>query len=238
MNIAIIPARSGSKGIANKNLMRLGDHSLLERAVISAKKSGIFDCIVVSTDSLEYFNSVADMGIVDIGLRPGHLSGDKAIAVDVACYTLNCLDIKPQSDANLFWLQPTSPFRYASHIVEAINHFANKNADSLVSVTKIPHNCVPNSIYKKADDDTLDRVVIDTSEVYLRQKKEVFWARNGAAIYITKVKDLISQKSFLNGKLVGYEMDSFTSIDIDEMEDFELAKIVQPYLDRKYFDLA
>ena len=237
MNIAIIPARSGSKGIADKNLMKLGDYSLLERAVISAKSSGIFDCVVVSTDSLKYFSSVADLGIKDLGLRPERLSDDKTLAVDVACYTLNCLDIKPHTDANLFWLQPTSPFRYACHIIEAHNHFVNKGADSLVSVTKLPHNFVPNSIYKKDVDDTLKRFATGMSEVYLRQKKEVFWARTGAAIYITKGKELVSQKSFLNGKLVGYEMDSLTSIDIDEMEDFELAEMVQPYLDRKYFDL-
>jgi CMP-N,N'-diacetyllegionaminic acid synthase len=113
-------------------------------------------------------------------------------------------------------LQPTSPLRSVKNIDEAIKLFeSDKEADSLVSVVEVPHNFMPEKLM-----DLDGKYLTGSCEVRRRQEIKPVYARNGASIYITKVSKL--SKYIFGGKQLPFFMKKINSIDIDDMEDWEL----------------
>ena len=123
----------------------------------------------------------------------------------------------------LVLLQPTSPFRKSKHIDEAMNCFLKSDAESLVSVVKIPHNYSPFSAMTLKDGLLKPYLKIE-EENNLRQKKPKFFARNGAAIYISTFECIMNNNSFFGKNILSYEMNASVSIDIDTEWDFYLAE--------------
>lgn len=113
--IAIIPARAGSKGLPNKNVLMLIDKPLIAYTIEAAKESQCFNKIIVSTDSLEY-KSIAERYGAEVIIRSEELASDTATTYMVIENVLS-----HNKDCDYFMLlQPTSPFRNAHHIKEAI----------------------------------------------------------------------------------------------------------------------
>jgi CMP-N,N'-diacetyllegionaminic acid synthase len=124
-------------------------------------------------------------------------------------------------------LQATSPMRTAKHINEAIELFSkNKEADSLVSVVQVPHNFSPEKVISVSG-----KYLSGNNKIKQRQEVEVMYARNGAAIYITKVEKL--NKYIFGGKVLPYLMSKISSFDIDDTEDWEIVKILIKYREKK-----
>ena len=123
----------------------------------------------------------------------------------------NCFDA-------IMTLQPTSPLRNSRHINESINMLIdNVNATSLVSVTRLPHNCSPEKIMK------LDGIYLSgNNNIRRRQDIDKYYVRNGAAIYITKKE--ILDIAFFDEKVLPYYMNKIESIDIDDMEDWRIVE--------------
>ncbi len=224
-SIGIIPARRGSKGIPHKNLVDLVGKPLIAYTIEEALKSSL-NKVVVSTDC-DRICEVATRYGAEVVKRPQNLSRDKTPTLPVIRHALELLKMKFDLIATL---QPTSPLRKAKHIDEAIDLIKKyEDADSLVSVVKVPHNMVPNSLMIKKQDivETLE----DANESILRrQDKPSFYARNGAAIYLTKYEKI--KNYIFGGKIVGYEMNRIESIDIDDSSDLELAEIYLKYIER------
>ena len=121
-------------------------------------------------------------------------------------------------------LQPTSPLRNQTHIDEAIDLISkDDNADSLVSVTKVAHNMVPESIMKINSSGYLVDYLKQKTKVLRRQDKKRYFARNGAAIYITKYEKI--QDYVFGGKIIPYYMNEIESIDIDSIDDLLIAEL-------------
>ena len=87
--VAIIPARSGSKRLPNKNLLKLGNESLVEIAVQKALETNIFDKVIISSDSEEIIDLAKSKGALSYGLRDHNLSTDSAKTIDVIKQLLN-----------------------------------------------------------------------------------------------------------------------------------------------------
>ena len=225
-SIGIIPARGGSKGIPHKNVVDLAGKPLISYTIEEALKSSL-NKVVVSTDCDRICEVVTRYG-VEIVMRPQNLSKDDTPTLPVIQHTLSTY--KEEFDL-IATLQPTSPLRKAKHIDEAMDLIKKyEDADSLVSVVKVPHNMVPNSLMIKRQDfvGTLE----DANESILRrQDKSSFYARNGAAIYLTKYEKI--KNYIFGGKIVGYEMNRIDSIDIDDSSDLELAEIFLKYIEKK-----
>lgn len=225
-SIGIIPARGGSKGIPHKNVVDLAGKPLISYTIEEALKSSL-NKVVVSTDCERICEVVTRYG-VEIVMRPQNLSKDDTPTLPVIQHTLSAY--KEEFDL-IATLQPTSPLRKAKHIDEAMDLIKKyEDADSLVSVVKVPHNMVPNSlmIKKQGFVETLE----DANESILRrQDKSSFYARNGAAIYLTKYEKI--KNYIFGGKIVGYEMNRIDSIDIDDSSDLELAEIFLKYIEKK-----
>ena len=122
--LAVIPARGGSKRLQRKNVLPLGGIPLVAWSIRAAKQSGVFCDILVSTDDQE----IADIAILHGArvpwMRPAELANDTASVVDVLIHDLNRYEAMAKADIDaVMLLQPTSPYRRASTIREAVETF-------------------------------------------------------------------------------------------------------------------
>ena len=132
--LGLIPARAGSKRVPDKNIRLLGGHPLLAYSIRSAIDSGVFERVLVSTDSLQYADIAREYGAEVPFLRPAELAGDDSRDIDWIRWTLEQI---PGYDAFAI-LRPTSPFRKAETIRRAWAQFSEDGrADSLRAVQKV-----------------------------------------------------------------------------------------------------
>ena len=123
--IALIPARSGSKGVANKNIRMLGGHPLLAWSIMAAIKSKKIDRVIVSTDSEDYAKLAIKLGAEAPFLRPPEISGDRSSDYDCIVHALDWLSLNGGEPQYIVHIRPTTPFRNVSFIDSAIEIFQN-----------------------------------------------------------------------------------------------------------------
>ena len=109
MNLAIIPARGGSKRIKNKNIKIFNGKPIIYYSILAAKSSGIFDQIIVSTDSLKIASISKKYGAEVPFFRSKKLSNDKVGVVEVIAHALKTLKIKPNFNTKVCCIYPTAP---------------------------------------------------------------------------------------------------------------------------------
>lgn len=135
--VALIPARSGSKRIPDKNIRRLSGHPLMAFAIAAAQASQVFDRIIVSTDSQQYANIAKHYGAGVPFLRPVELAGASSPDIEWVQYTLKKLQQQGQTYDCFSILRPTSPFRQPETIQRAWREFLSQTGiDSLRAVEK------------------------------------------------------------------------------------------------------
>ena len=218
--LAVIPARGGSKGIPRKNLFPVAGRPLIAWTIEAARQASRIDRTVISTDDAE-IAAVARAEGADVVERPAALAGDDTPTLPVLQHAVAVLaeeGYHPDVVANL---QATSPLRTAGHIDAAIAQFLeDDSADSLVSCVRLPHVYHPRSVMRLSDDGYLEPY-LPGPPVSRRQDKEPAFARNGAAIYLTRTARL--SEYIYGGRLVPFEMTPEDSLDIDEPRDLEAA---------------
>lgn len=132
---AIIPARSGSKGVPDKNIKLLAGRSLLEWSIQACLKSQLIDQVYVSTDSQEYADKAIAYGAEVPFLRPIEISGDKSSDLDFVLHIMEWFQLAENVPDYLVHIRPTTPLRKTAMIDDAIKLFVNKpNYTSLRSV--------------------------------------------------------------------------------------------------------
>lgn len=215
--IAIIPARSGSKGLVNKNILMLLDKPILAYTIEAAIQSEKFIKVIVSTDSLEY-KEIAEKYGAEVVIRGEELSNDSATSYMVIKDILG-KNLGIEYDYFML-LQPTSPFRNYQHINESIEKFEKNisNYDFLVSMTETSKTST--LIKPIEEDESLKHYDLDFSN-YKRQNYKEYYP-NGA-IFIGKNKEYLERKHFFGKKSLAYFMNKADSIDIDDRLDFEFA---------------
>lgn len=212
--IAIIPARSGSKGLPNKNILMLVDKPLIAYTIEAALNANCFSKVIVSTDSLEY-KEIAERYGAEVLIRSDELASDKATSYMVVEHVL-CNN----NDCDYFvLLQPTSPFRNSTHIKEAISLFESKyEVNFLVSVVESSKSA---NLVKPLDSlSKLTHFSNDFSNYRRQDSKE--YSPNGA-IFIGNAKEYLDKKHFFGSDSIAYIMNKADSVDIDDRLDFELA---------------
>jgi CMP-N,N'-diacetyllegionaminic acid synthase len=135
--VALIPARQGSKRVPGKNVRMLGGHPVLAYTVAPARDSGVFQSVIVSTDSEEIADIARHYGAEVPFLRPPQFAGDTSPDIEWVEYTLNELKRAGRQWDCFSLLRPTSPFRTAATIRRAWSRFiAQPAVDSLRAVEK------------------------------------------------------------------------------------------------------
>lgn len=216
--LAIVPARGGSKGIPRKNLCVVAGNPLILWTIEAALASRLLDRVVVSTDD-EEIAQVSRAAGVEVLMRPASLAADQTPTLPVLQHVVRQLeeDEAYRPDA-VMTLQPTSPLRRASHIDEAIEMFSgDAGADSLVSVVQVPHQFHPLSVMRLGAEGYLENYLEQDRTPTRRQDKEMVFARNGAAIYITRTERL--SDFVFGGRLLPLRMTAEDSLDVDEPRD-------------------
>lgn len=221
-NLAIIPARSGSKGLKNKNIKILDGKPLLAYTIKAAIDSGIFDEVMVSTDSEEYARIAIQYGAEVPFLRSYENSKDTASSWDVVIEVLDSYRSQGVKFNRVCLLQPTSPLRDKKDIQNAYAEFDELGAKAVVGVCEVEHSPALFNILPKNKD---MNGFISMKSNKRRQEIEKFWRINGA-IYFTDV-DFLYENTFLyrNG-CYGYMMEQSHSIDIDTELDFLIAESI------------
>ena len=214
--VAIIPARSGSKGLPNKNILLLGDKPLIAYSIEAAINSKEFEKVIVTTDSLEY-KDIAEKYGAEVIMRSEKLSNDTATSFMVIEDVLNKLNIPCDC---FMLLQPTSPFRNENHIKESIELF-EQNSDKFNFLVSMEEAHKTANLIKVIEEDmSLKHYDMDFSN-YTRQKYKEY-APNGA-IFLAKIDNYLKQKHFFSKDSMAYIMNREDSIDIDNKLDFEIA---------------
>lgn len=222
--LAIIPARAGSKGVPGKNKRMFCGKPLIYWTIDTALKSKAIDKIVVTTDDVDILKDQYIKENVDFVIeRPKSISGDSANANEYILHVLDTLE-RALVVKHICILQPTSPLRLSSDIDELYSNVKSSNLECGVTVVDVPHNFSPQSLMIEKLD-YIEKCDL-TSEVTLRQNKEQFIARNGAAVYICKVNHFRKHTSIFDKKMASYKMPMLRSIDIDTQEDFILAELI------------
>ena len=138
MNIAIIPARSGSKRIPRKNIKVFCGQPMIAYAISAAKKSGLFDHIVVSTDDEEIAHIAKKCGAETPFLRPVELAGDYAETVPVVVHSIEACSALGWKFDNVCCIYPAAPFIQVEDLIGAIRQFTESKADYCFPVTEYP----------------------------------------------------------------------------------------------------
>lgn len=132
--LAIIPARSGSKGIVHKNVKNLGGYPLLAWSIVAARHCKSIDRVVLSTDSAEYAAIGREYGAECPFLRPAELAGDTSADREFLCHAVQWLRLNDDYFPEFVCLlRPTTPFRKITTLEDAITAFAASTATSLCS---------------------------------------------------------------------------------------------------------
>lgn len=215
--IAIIPARGGSKGIPNKNIVDVNGNPLIVYTINAAKESQYIDRIYVSTDSTEIADVCCANGVEVESLRPQYLATDEAKTLDTLKYTLNLLQSQNEYYDYVILLQPTQPLRSYVHIDEAIELISVHENPSIISVSEVEDH--PIFIRRINETGELESL-LQTSSTVRRQDLPAYYKVNGA-IYINAVSDIIKQDTSLNDNKIPYVMGRQYDLDIDRLEDLE-----------------
>ncbi len=221
--LAVILARAGSKGLKNKNIKKLGNKPLVSWSIDEAKKSKKIDTILLSTDSVKIAKIGKRKKIYVPFLRPKNLSGDKTPSVDALEHSINFLKDKGKKFDYIILLEPTSPFRSYIDIDNSLSKLIKSNASSLVSICKTD-SLNPFFLFKKRKEFLVP--IKKAKKKYLRRQDiEPTYFLEGS-IYISKISTLLKERSFCHNDTIGYEVPKWKSIEIDDIIDLELAKII------------
>jgi CMP-N-acetylneuraminic acid synthetase len=213
--LGVIPARKGSKGIINKNTKILNGKPLIVHTIEQSLKSNLDDIVVTTDCSL--VKKICNNYSIKFIDRPSYLATDKSLLLPVLQHVLS--QGYHDYDA-VMTLQPTSPLRSFHHINDSIDLFKNDlNADSLVSVVKAPHNYTPEKIMTLSG-----KYLLGNNVIKRRQDVSEYYARNGAAIYITKKE--ILRENIMGKKILPFFMEKIESVDIDDIDDWMIVEAI------------
>lgn len=222
-NIAVIPARSGSKGLKNKNIIKLDGKPLMAYSIEAAQQSGLYDVVHVSTDSEEYARIAMEYGADVPFLRNSQTSSDTASTWDTVRYVLKKYEARNEKFDVATVLQPTSPFRTSEDIINAYAFFLDKNANMVSSVCETEHS--PLWSYTLPEDLSMSNFGNEAYTFLPRQSLQPYYRENGA-IYIIKVNQLFLDINIYKDRCYAFIMNKNHSVDIDSQYDFLISQAI------------
>ena len=228
-SICVILARSGSKGIPNKNIADVGGKPLLSWTIEAAVNSERFDEVVVSTDSEDIVKIAEKFGAEAPFIRPKHLSTDDATSRDALKHAVAEIEILKNKKYDVICeLQCTSPFRSWKHVQESYDLFISnrERCDSVVSFYELNH-FHPFKIKKIKNDGTISHICSHFVEKTTGRRQDLkgYYARNGA-IFIMSRDTLFLNNSRMGNNIIPYLMSEEDSVNIDTPLDLEIARFL------------
>ena len=202
--VAVIPARGGSKGIPDKNIVSLGGLPLIAHTIRAARSVNEINRIILSTDSEVIAQVGKEQGVDVPFLRPKEIARDETPGIDPIVHAVewvrNHENLQPEY---VIVLQPTSPFRTPSDIQAALQLAIENHADSVVSVAPVAMH--PFWMKTMLSDGVLVNLMQDMQEHIRRQDLPLVYGLNGA-IFIVRTEILLRERTLFPGRTYGYVM--------------------------------
>ena len=220
MNVALITARGGSKGLPGKNILPMCGVPLIGWSVKAALECIEIDKCYVSSDDKKILDVSCEMGGVPL-MRPLELATDTSTSEDVIKHFLKEIQNLDELPEVVVLLQPTSPLRTAKHLTEAFDVFKRNKANCVVSVFEPKHS--PVKAYGLNTLGQLEGLYGKAAPYQPRQELPSAFQPNGA-IYIFSVNAFIAEDGIPKTNVYPYIMSERESVDIDDQQDFDLAE--------------
>ena len=217
--LAVIPARGGSKGIKDKNILDILGKPLIAYTIEAAKGSSYIDDVIVSTDSERIGQVAVQNGARVPFLRPSELATDQTPTLDAVMHVIDRLRETGYQYDILLLLQPTSPLRTAEDIDNALRIFAENQFQPLAAVSSVSE--YP-ALMRTIGEDGRMKKLLPVPSTVRRQDMPRFYRVNGS-IYINLISELNAGSGF-NDNLIPYVMEPSHSVDIDDYPDVEIVK--------------
>jgi CMP-N,N'-diacetyllegionaminic acid synthase len=224
--IALIPARSGSKRVPDKNIRLLNGHPLIAYTISAALESEIFSSVIVSTDSEQYADIARYYGAEVPFLRPAELAGDLSPDIKWVEYTLKRLSDKDCVYDCFSILRPTSPFRQAKTIQRAWQLFLSQSGvDSLRAVEKCKQH--PGKMWVIRGERMMPLLPLSPSEQPWHSSQyqslpEVFV--QNASLEIAWARVVNDCRTIAGNVLMPFFTKDFEGLDINDSKDWSYAK--------------
>ena len=219
--LCIIPARGGSIGIKDKNIVKINNKELINYTIATSLKLKQYCDIVISTDSKKIYSKCNNKkDLIFNGLRPKWLSNSKSLTKDVVKYELK----KTESFLNkkykyVLLLQPTCPIRDHKKILKSFKLIKNKKFDSVISICNVGANH-PFRMKIKKRGLIYNFMNFKKENMIPRQKLPKVYIRSGS-IYLTTIKSFFKYNSIVGNKCYGLELFGNETINIDNKNDID-----------------
>jgi len=220
--LGFIPARTGSKGIKNKNFVKFNGKPLILSTINFSKKLKLVTPFV-STNSIKTLSYAKKKGIKFNYLRPQNLSKDRSNIIDAVFHALNWFKKQKIYFDAVMLLQPTSPLRKNFEINKAITLFVKNKIDSLASITRMkehPSECI------KLNRKKWSYLEKNSKKIYGRQSYKKNYYFVDGSFYLSKISFLKKKRKFVvENKTNLFKISQYPGIDIDDPVDLKIAEI-------------
>ncbi len=223
--IALIPARAGSKRVADKNIRPIAGHPAIAYTIEAASQSGIFASVLVSTDSDLYASIARYYGAEVPFLRPVELAGDVSPDIDWVEYTLERLRDEGRTYDCFSILRPTSPLRQAETIRRAWQEFlSQEGVDSLRAIEKCKQH--PGKMWVVRGKRMIPLLPFGTSEQPWHSKQyqslpEVY--EQNASLEIAWTRVVFNDHSIAGNVLMPFFTEGYEGFDVNQPIDWQIA---------------
>lgn len=217
---AIILARGGSKGIKNKNIIKINGKPLIYWSIKACLNSKKINSVWLSSDNNQILKLAKKYG-AQIIKRPKSISGDKSSSEKAWLHALKKIQINYKVQT-VVGVQPTSPLRPKRSFDEALSLFSKKKLDSLFTSEKISDHFT----WKKINNKFIAKY--NYTNRPMRQSIKNCFLENGS-FYIFNANKFLKKKCRLFGKIGTYEMKKIYSFQIDEKDDIQLFQSLKKY---------
>jgi CMP-N-acetylneuraminic acid synthetase len=227
--LGIVTARGGSKGIPHKNLALLCGKPLLQYTAEAALAATTLSKVILSTDDPEIAEVGRSCGLAVPFMRPANLAKDDTPTLPVLQHAVHFFEKKGERYEAVCLLQPTNPLRQSAHIDACVQLLFEQAVEAVVTVLSVPHEYNPHWVYFCRSDKTLYLSTGEKEPLSRRQLLPPAFCREGS-IYVTRRDVLMEQNSLYGEKVVGYELNPKTSVNINSFEDLHQAEKLLPAL--------
>jgi CMP-N,N'-diacetyllegionaminic acid synthase len=217
-NLAVIPARGGSKGVPGKNVKVLAGKPLIAWTIEQALASDSIDTVLLSTDDETIAAVARDHGADVPFLRPAELATDEALTEPVMTHALDWYAADGQAFDTVTLLQPTSPLRLAGTIDAAFRQFREEGADSLIGVVANHHFYWRRGAGGGAESLTDYRNRPRRQDIAAADRLY----RETGSIYISRVDAFRRSGNRVSGSIALFVMDELEGSEIDSETDFAI----------------
>ncbi len=218
MSICIIPARSGSKRIKNKNLKDFFGKPLIYYSIKLALKSKLFEEVIVSTDSKKIANIAIKFGAKVPFFRSKKNSNDNATIHDVLKETIINLETKQKI---IFCIYPTAPLLKISDLKRGLKEI-KKNSDQVISISK--YNSPIQRAFEKIRGNKIKFINPKYRSYRSQDLKNMYYDTGSFGVY--KKATILKYKKHKNLRIGYVEIDKLSAIDINDLDDLKYAKML------------